>query len=556
MDIKTSCQSTASTYTLCIQQYAADPLYIYPIATSKTQTLAQALWLSGKLAPRPLCSGIGRCGLCKVRFISSPPMATETERTFFDSWDIEQGWRLACRHALQELFAQTDYIELSLPEEALKPPPLLEENSLDVATMQKTHSVKLAVDLGTTSLHWVCSDATGKVIHQGQSLNPQMGAGADIISRLSFGMHEQGKALLAERVYESIKKILYSLPPQHNVEEICLAANTALTTLFLKKDCSTLAHAPYSLPLKGHSTEYIQGLPPLYIPPQLAPFVGGDISAGYAFFLAEESLTQEQRFPFLLADLGTNGEFILALSAEEALITSVPMGPALEGIGLQHGHMVDGSPGIVHTVQLGATGLVPHTIQNDPAQKICGTGYISLVHALLKVGIISAEGLFASSESISRSPFFKKILRHLDIKDGERILHLWPAQTPHSMTLRATDVEEILKVKAAFSLAMSHLLTHAGLAPSALKHIYLAGAMGMHIQKEDLEGLGFVPQGAGARICPLGNTALQGAQRLLYDSTLRQKLYAWSKTCTLVQLTENKHFTEKFMQHMNFSYAG
>ena len=63
-------------------------------------------------------------------------------------------------------------------------------------------------------------------------------------------------------------------------------------------------------------------LPPARIPPLLAPFVGADISAGMA---AIAFGPDPPRYPYLLADLGTNGEFALALSPEEYLLASVPM---------------------------------------------------------------------------------------------------------------------------------------------------------------------------------------------------------------------------------------
>ena len=36
-------------------------------------SLAAAIWLSGRVSPPALCSGLGRCGSCRVRFLSDPP---------------------------------------------------------------------------------------------------------------------------------------------------------------------------------------------------------------------------------------------------------------------------------------------------------------------------------------------------------------------------------------------------------------------------------------------------------------------------------------------------
>ena len=82
------------------------------------------------------------------------------------------------------------------------------------------------------------------------------------------------------------------------------------------------------------------GLPPIYIPPLPAPFVGGDVSAGLAALL-EADIPR----PFVLADLGTNGELALVTEAGDLWLTSVPLGPALEGIGTECGQL--GGPGVV-----------------------------------------------------------------------------------------------------------------------------------------------------------------------------------------------------------------
>ncbi len=536
-------------------QQEGDASLITITLDSLTQTLAQALWLSGQLSPVPLCSGLGRCGACKVRFMGPAPLHTALENEILGENAIADGWRLACRHTLTSLIFKNDSMYLYVPA------PKIKKSSIPFSPLNHEHIQRqpatLSIDLGTTSFCWQVLDTNGHIVSEGKELNPQMGAGSDIISRIQFGMKPHGAQLLSRLVHEKIQHIIQNMAPAYIIQEVGLAANTAMTALFLEKDVQCLAHAPYSLPLTGHCHAHVHELPPIYLPPALAPFVGSDISAGYAALMARKNAGENVNFPFLLADLGTNGEFILAINDREAFITSVPMGPALEGIGLSHGHMADGSAGIVHTVRLSPTGLQPQTLDGTAPQKICGTGYISLIHALLKVGLLTETGLFTKQPTYkNKSPFFTKLAAGLTQKNERMVLSLWQNMSPSPMYLYAHDVEEILKVKASFSFAMAQLLKHAGLAPAQLQHIYIAGAMGQHVQMADFEGLGFVPQGAGTRIISLGNSALEGMSALLLDNNLRENIYQWSKGCTLVNLTEDEHFTEKFMQHMNFSYAG
>ncbi len=523
------------------------PINIY--TSDAKQNLAQALWLSGKLKTLPLCSGLGRCGLCRVRFITLAPICAPNEERILGTEASALGWRLACRHTVQDVCDAAGLIKLEIPPHAL--PTAEQKQNISITTQAHHTKTLLAIDLGTTSLCWQSLSLEGEILSSGKKLNPLMGAGADIISRLRFAMHKDGARQLASILQEDIKELVRSLSPAQETQEICLAANTAMTCLFLQKDITSLAHAPYALPLQGHSLEHIEGLPPIYVPPQMAPFVGGDISAGYAALLQREDIS----FPFIFADLGTNGEFILALSKEEAFITSVPMGPSLEGIGLRFGHMVDGSAGIVRAVRLGPTGLQAQTVDDTPPQKICGTGYISIIHALLKVGIIKPDGTFIQKGQRS-SPLQGKIAKQFHTLHGERVLQLWPGHNGETISISAIDIEEILKVKAAFSLAMQCLLEKASLAPAALQHIYIAGAMGSHIDTHDLEALGFVPSGATSRIKIIGNSALDGASLLLTQQHLREELQNFSTQCALVNLTQDTHFTEKFMQQMSFSYVG
>ncbi len=541
------------------------------IEANLEQTLAQALWLSGQLPPRPLCSGLGRCGHCKVRFMHKAPPVTIKEERILQPKEIQQHIRLACAHNMQDLYIFFgNHVELNVPS----PPQVLPINNTTEQHSPKKNiqNLKLAVDLGTTSLCWrvlaLYEDGTNLPLAEGKNLNPQMGAGADVISRLAMAITPEKRHILAQLVQKALQDICAQdfLPhiahKQQHIDEICLAANTAMTAIFLEKDCTNLAKAPYALPLQGGETIQVAEFAPIYIPPQLAPFVGGDISAGYATLLERENI----QYPFILADLGTNGEFILALNPEKNLIASVPMGPALEGIGLSFGDMLQSLANdtaehdVVYNVSLGIQGLTPHTLHNKAPKKLCGTGYLSLIHCLLRTQCLDTFGhfLLPKPEKTRPLPLYTKIATHFNTLHGEHILYLWPHLLENASDdkpyLRAADVEEILKVKAAFSLALQKLLHTAKLEPAHIKHFFISGAMGSHVQSTDLEGLGFIPEGLAARLEILGNTALEGASLLLTKPALRQSLHSFAKQCTQVELTQDANFTENFMQHMKFSY--
>lgn len=544
-----------------IRVHAAPEGNIFAYQAASGQSLAKALWLApetaGRLTPPSLCSGLGRCGRCKVRFISQAPTPTPLETRILPPEALLEGWRLACAHSVESLSAAVSQpVELELPP---PPQPLRrighmgkdsESGANNGSSNARSQHLLLAVDLGTTSLHWRALTPAGALVAEGQEINPQMGAGADVMSRIAYAQQPQGRAQLAKRVVLAVENVLAALPA--TVGEICLAANTAMSCILLQKDCRGLAAAPYSCAYKGDTVEHITPLPPVYIPPLPSAFVGGDISAGIAFVQADK----QPRYPYLLADMGTNGEFVLALSPQQAYVTSIPLGPALEGMGLTFGGMA--GPGAqgdsICRFSLQPVGLTPHYLRPSahalaPSQPptICATGYLSLLHNLLRLGILRADGSFCAQPL---SPLGARLAQQLFTADGEPRLAL---NADGSLYLSGRDVEEILKVKAAFSLALEKLLQSAQLQAADLQHIFLAGALGEHVVLEDLEALGILPQGAGARVCAVGNSALQGAALLLQKPELRAPLAHWSAHCLVLDLTTDPNFTANYMRHMLFA---
>ena len=506
---------------------------VLPVETGRT--LAQTLWLSGELPPPALCSGLGRCGACRVLFQEGTPSPCAADEAILGAEAVREGWRLACRHA-------------ALPGMAVSiPPPPSERHTVRTAPDAGSFAepFRLAVDLGTTSIHWRLLAGAGQEVASGQALNPQMGAGSDVVSRLAAARTSEGR----ERLRRLVLRFLHRIVRQAGVPvtELCVAGNTAMTSILLDKDITGLCAAPYRLPEAGGRTENLPdlpglpdsvGLPPVWIPPQPAPFVGGDISAGMAALLYGET----PRFPFLLADLGTNGEFVLALDEARSFIASVPLGPSLEGIGLRYGGVAD--TGSVSAFRLGPLGLSPVVIGDGAPRRICGTGYLSLLSLLLRTGILEASGQLAAHPA---SPLAARLSASV-----RRDAAGWSLPLPGGMELAGADVEEILKVKAAFSLALESLLEAAGLESRALARVYLGGALGEYVPDGVLEQLGFLPQGLQARTTAAGNTSLRGAALLLTRPELRERLVRWSAGCTLVDMAARPGFTALYMRHMTF----
>lgn len=508
------------------------------------ESLSCVLWLSGRLRPLPLCGGLGGCGRCRLRFPHDAPPPLPAEEAAFSPRELNAGWRLACRRQVPEAACAAP-LELELPQEDFAPEAAVAPEIARARAAGRARA--LAVDLGTTSVYWrvLALDGAepGATVAEGHFLNPQAGAGADVMSRLAVARTPQGRARLAGLAREAVRRIVDGLRSSDGmVARVCLAANTAMTDIFLDRDVEGLCAAPYRAAHAGHETACLPGLPPVYIPPLPAPFVGGDVSAGLAALL--EVRTPR---PFVLADLGTNGELALVTAQGKLLLASVPLGPALEGIGPECGQLA--GPNVVTDFSLSPAGLAAHSPDGSsgPARGISATGYLSLLGLLLQLGLLDASGLFAHASSPSLMPLARKLAAGLRKERGRTHLHL-----PRGLRLAAADVEELLKVKAAFALALDALLAAARVPPRDVAALCLAGALGEHIRPDILEQLGFVPAGLGSRIRTVGNASLDGAALLALHPEKGAALARLCAGARVLPLVEDPDFHHAYLRRMRF----
>lgn len=542
------------------------------------QTWAQAVYLSGIFEPPALCAGQGRCGNCRLRLLGGDlgPAAAPFKRevSILGLESVAQGWRLGClRPAADGLYLELPPGTRLLPGAA--PPSNQPAETPPDPPAAPESEISLALDFGTTSLAWAVAEPSGeapapalpaKVVNPaGQMINPQMGGGSDVISRLALTTGPTGNLAgrrgLQSLSLKALSRILRDFSRQA-VKEVVLAANPAMTYLLLGLDAAGLAAAPYHLEYLGGETVRLPALPgfsgpgsmvpPLWICPLVSPFIGGDVSAGYAWL----RYGQEAEFPFVLADMGTNGEFVLALDETRALAASVPLGPALEGMGMNCGALA--GPGVITGFELTAEGLIPKIGPGGSGAPvgISGTGYLSLLQHMRQLGLMDeaghpvrfdAEDVPADSRPLT--PLYRRLAGAFGTTpEGDETA--W--YIDGNLYLSAGDVEEILKVKAAFRLALRLLLREAGLRAADLKQLYIAGALGSHVSPESFTGLGFAPAAMAGRTRAAGNTSLAGAALLAGRRRLRENLLAWCGGVTTLNLAESTEFQDLFAGEMHF----
>jgi len=507
------------------------PVSVKPGAAPAGATMAQALFLDGFFTGRALCSGLGRCGLCRARYLGPAPEPTASERRKLGDGLLAAGWRLTCQHPVKSA-------DLLLPAGAKGKP---RRQAMRARAVRP--GLVLAVDLGTTGLEWAALDH-GVPVARGSDVNPQMGAGAEIVSRLAFAAGDRG--YLRGLILDYLRGVVAGLPGAP--ERMCLAGNPAMIHIALGLGTAGLARAPYHLDYAGGELASLaDDLPQALIAPLFGPFIGGDASCGLIHLMLSRGAGD---YPFLLADLGTNGEFLLALSPTEIWAASAPMGPALEGSGLSHGVLA--GPGCAVAFKATPSRLVPVTFtgRDDFNGGVSGTGYLSLLAALSRFGLIGLDGRFAD---LAAAPALGALAARFGLA---RVQGAPEAGLAFSkMTLWASDVEEVLKVKAACNAVLSGLLKAAGLAPGRLVHLDLAGALGFHARAADLEQLGFIPPGLGRILNKAGNTALAGALDLLAVPAAWERAASLAASVRVLDLALDPGFEREYLTRMVFEYV-
>lgn len=495
---------------------------------------ASYLFSLPQIKPRPLCTGMGKCGRCKVQYNTSVPELTPLEKTLLTKNELEQNIRLACKHPLK------DNLKLTIFDD-------LQQNAADyVLHSDCTHcspctsgDAVLFVDLGTTSIDFTAQN-NQKVFAQGKILNPQMFAGADVMARLHYEyfIEKQKPSRLQIILLEFLQNLCTQLKNDRiTIKEIYLAANPAMTALFLGKSTKGLIEAPYYLENKGNTHYHLQNLPPVFVPPQMSAFIGADACAGLAYIL--------QQYPdldnFLLADLGTNGEFIYYHKGE-VYGASVPLGPALEGVGMRCGSAVHGEgENIILSFSLTPFGLSCEC--KGKAQFICGAAYLSLLNILLSANCISRQGLFLNTQSNQAvNPLAQKILAHFKEMNAEKRLYV-----TDNLYLCAEDIENILKVKAAFSSAIELFLQK-----NTIDNIFLSGAFSSHISLDILENLGFLPKNSKAKTKVIGNSSLKGLLAYYHNPKLIHKTAKLAEQAIIIDLTNQDEYNSLYINNMHF----
>ncbi|MHB1043201.1 MAG: ASKHA domain-containing protein [Eubacteriales bacterium] len=411
-------------------------------------------------------------------------------------------------------------------------------------------SLGLAVDLGSTKIAaYLVNLVSGETLASKGLANPQAVYGADIRSRLEFAAVNPGNArVLQNNLIDALNELANGLCTRigRQVQEILdavVVGNTAMHHLLLGLPVEQLLTSPFvpgtTSPLVIKAGELGLGFAPggyVYLPPPVAGYVGSD---HLAMILGGN--IQNYAGYCLGVDIGTNTEIILR-TPRGMFTCSCASGPAFEG-----GHLKFGSqakPGSVERVVLdpGTLAVKAETIGGKPVSGICGSGVLSAIAELTRMGVIDSRGRFKQGlPGVRRG------------EDGYWEFLLVPAAETAlgvDLTISQRDIGEIKLAAAAIRAGMEILLGEAVLAPTEVESIFLAGAFGSHINPVEAIQIGMFPAFSLDRFIQLGNAAGTGARKLLVSSALRRQAKDLSRRVKYVELATHPSFHRHFVRAM------
>ena len=450
-------------------------------------------------APRRDCGGKGICGKCAVYARG----ATEPKPD-------EKGQVLACRARL------TGDAEVWLSRRQTVSAIETGGEMPGWVTAGQINGLGVAADIGTTTLVLRLLDLqSGKTLATVARENPQRAVAADVIGRVDAAIHG-GAGMLKSMVQGELEEMEQEVKRQAGCLDAEIAhrvvtGNTVMLSLYTGTDTEPLAHVPFrASELFGKEWENT------YLPRCMGAFVGADITCA----VLNSGLCSGDG-PAALMDIGTNGE--IALWHEGKLFCcATAAGPAFEGSGLSCG--TGSVPGAINSVKIAGNGFAVTTVDGKPAVGLCGSGLTDLAAALLDLGEMDETGALESQE----------------------------VRVAENVSLTQKDVRQLQLAKGAMAAGLETLLKKAGLKPSDLKRLYIAGGFGSHLDLRSAERIGLIPASVRDRVTVIGNAALIGAQMILLDPKAAEEAEKIAQTAECLNLGGDPDFSDAFTENMLF----
>lgn len=495
---------------------------------------------STDLRVRAACGGSGSCGACVVRLLGgevNPHTTSEYQKLTAE--EREQGLRLACQLRIKG----DAEIRLDDPAPPSRWKSIPAENLAPVTGRieeLERHIYGVAVDLGTTHIRVALWDRKrGRRIATRRGLNPQEVFGADVLNRLDAALARPERAreisrLASDAIVQAVRDILARdvgevTPMLAEIGHVMVVGNTAMLALLTGHGINALLapdnwqRAIDCRPSDAAAwiTQWPMAHAEITLPAPVAGFIGSDaVAAVIATHLADDPPGS------MLLDVGTNTEIAL-WDGQRLHLTSVPGGPAFEGVGIRHGMSAETGAISGVTCHGAAGGFACEVIGGGAARGFCGSGLNDAVAVLLEAGIVKPSGRFALSP-------------------GAEGYALLPGN-PHS-AITGADVDAFQRAKAATAAAMETLLDIAGMGWRDIRRLCVCGAFGRHLHIGHAQAVGLLP--AIANIELYADAALAGCEQALLARDGEQQFFQVTNAAEPVNLSYTEGYEDRYIDHL------
>ena len=408
----------------------------------------------------------------------------------------------------------------------------------------------LAIDIGTTSVVVCLVDLfTNEVLERASSGNAQIKYGADVINRIVFAVRKDNIKLMQQAVIdETINPLIQSIYEKtginkDNVAKVVLSGNTTMSTLFLGVHTDYLRLEPYIPPflnspnMMAHSIGLnVNDSALVYLAPNVASYVGGDITAGV---LSSGIWTSEENALFI--DLGTNGEIVFG-NKDFMMCCACSAGPAFEGGGISCG--MRASSGAIEKVKIDKETLNPElTIigDSDPIG-ICGSGIIDLICQMLLTKVIDRRGKIQRDLDNKRIRFNEHEIGEYVLAFKEDYEHL-----ENDLVINEIDIDSFIRAKGAIYSGASVLIESLGMDFEVIDKVYIAGGIGNNLDIENSILIGLLPDVDRDKFQYIGNSSLVGSYLTLISDDAKDKLEEIGSQMTYVELSVYPTYMDEFV---------
>jgi uncharacterized 2Fe-2S/4Fe-4S cluster protein (DUF4445 family) len=493
-----------------------------------------------ELRVRAACGGTGACGACTVRLLGgevNPPTAAEYMK--LDAQERQEGIRLAC-----QLRPKGDAkILLDHPAPPSQWKSLANEDLmlLDEARPEfERHIYGVAVDLGTTHIRVALWDRKhGRRIATRCGRNPQYVFGADVLNRLAAADVSPARAdeiakLARTAIIQAVRDILARdvgevKPMLAQIGRTLVVGNTAMLTLLTMRGSAELINpdswqrAVNCNPIDTATwrADWFMPNAEVLVAPPIAGFIGSDMVAD----LIATRLTSGPSGS-LLIDLGTNIEIAL-WDGQRLHLTSVPGGPAFEGVGIRHG--MPAEAGAISRVTRHTGKFEFSVIGGNTPRGFCGSGLVDGIALLLEDRTLAPSGRFA-------------------VEPAEDGFCLDPGEPRTGITGR--DVDAFQRAKAATAAAIVVLLKQTDMDWPDLRRLCVCGAFGRTLNIDHAQRLGLLPPVDPTCIELYAAATLAGCERALFAVNVDELFHSIIDKSVSHNMSLVDSYEDRFIDHL------